>query len=68
MPNLQRVGLLTEAVKPRFQELGLLEYAALPSDADIDWASLEAPLPIATKTPAVSDIREIVPTRKTSAA
>jgi hypothetical protein len=69
MPNLQRVGLLTESVKPRFQELGLLEYAALPSDADIDWASLEAPLPVASRTPAAaSDIREITPLRKTSAA
>lgn len=45
MPNLQRVGLLTEAVRPKFDELGLLEFAGLPTDGDIDWASLEAPLP-----------------------
>jgi hypothetical protein len=68
MPNLQRVGLLTEAVKPKFQELGLLEFAALPSDADIDWASLEAPLPTASRQAASSDIREITPARRTSAA
>jgi hypothetical protein len=36
---------LTEAVKPKFAELGLLEFAALPSDADINWAALEAPMP-----------------------
>jgi hypothetical protein len=68
MPNLQRVGLLTESVKPKFQELGLLEFANLPSDADIDWASLEAPLPIASRAAASSDIREITPARRTSAA
>jgi hypothetical protein len=45
MPNLGRVGLLTEAVKPQYEELGLLQFAALPSDADINWAALEAPMP-----------------------
>jgi len=45
MPNLARVGLLTDAVKPQYEELGLLQFAALPSDADIDWVALEAPMP-----------------------
>ena len=49
MPNLKRVGLLPESVHERFEELGLMEFAGLPSDADIDWASLEAPLPIAAE-------------------
>jgi hypothetical protein len=30
MPNLKRVGLLTEAVSKRYEEVGLLEFAALP--------------------------------------
>jgi hypothetical protein len=49
MPNLKRVGLLPESVHERYEELGLMEFAGLPDDADIDWASLEAPLPITTR-------------------
>ena len=45
MPNLQKVGLLTEMVKPRYAALGLMELAGLPSDAEIDWAELSRPLP-----------------------
>jgi hypothetical protein len=44
MPNLARVGLLTERVKPLYDELGLLQFAALDGDAEINWAALEAPL------------------------
>jgi hypothetical protein len=47
MPNLNRVGLLTDRVKPLYEELGLLQFAALPSDGEIDWATMEAPLPYA---------------------
>jgi hypothetical protein len=45
MPNLQKVGLLTPAVQPRYEELGLMQFAALPNDGDIDWAVLSEPLP-----------------------
>jgi hypothetical protein len=45
MPNLQKVGLLTEQVKPLYEELGLMQFASLPNDGEIDWAALEAPLP-----------------------
>lgn len=44
MPNLNKVGLLTDAIKPKYEELGLLEFAGLPHDGDIDWVQLEAPL------------------------
>lgn len=44
MPNLKKVGLLTDAVIPRYEELGLMDFAGLPNDGDIDWAELEAPL------------------------
>jgi hypothetical protein len=44
MPNLNKVGLLTDEVKPRYEELGLLQLATLPHDGDSEWAALEAPL------------------------
>ena len=43
MPNLARIGLLTDSVKGKFEELGILELASLPSDADVDWADLSKP-------------------------
>lgn len=45
MPNLQKVGLLTDAVRPKYEELGLLELATLQHDGEIDWAALARPLP-----------------------
>ena len=45
MPNLGKVGLLTDAVKPRYEELGLMQFAGLPSDGEIDWAEMQKPLP-----------------------
>ena len=44
IPNLKRVGLLTDKVKPKFAELGVLHYENAATDAEIDWASLERPL------------------------
>ncbi len=44
MPNLRRIGLLTDAVRPKFEELGILEYEHLPDDYDIDWAEISKPL------------------------
>lgn len=44
IPNLKRVGLLTEKVRPKFEELGVLEFENLQHDGMIDWATLEAPL------------------------
>jgi len=44
MPNLNKVGLLTDAIKPKYEELGLMEFAGLPHDGEIDWAELSAPL------------------------
>jgi hypothetical protein len=45
IPNLKRVGLLTETVRPKFEALGVLRYENLAHDGMIDWASLERPLP-----------------------
>lgn len=44
IPNLKRVGLLTDAIRPKFEELGVLEFESLQHDGMIDWAVLEAPL------------------------
>ena len=45
VPNLRRVGLLTDAVIPGFEALGLMAFADLPSDGEADWETLAAPLP-----------------------
>lgn len=44
IPNLKRIGLLTEKIRPRFEELGLLEFESLPDDGSIDWVELSKPL------------------------
>ncbi len=44
IPNLKRIGLLTESIRPRFDELGLLAFETLPDDGAIDWAELSKPL------------------------
>jgi hypothetical protein len=42
MPNLARIGLITDEVKPGYEQLGLLAYCQ-PSSAEIDWLELERP-------------------------
>ena len=44
LPNLKRIGLLTDKVKPLYDELGLLQYQDSDSDFEIDWAELNKPL------------------------
>ncbi|MDB4277616.1 ferritin-like domain-containing protein [Gammaproteobacteria bacterium] len=44
MPNLSRIGLLTDKVRPKFEALGLLEYEDAPDDFECDWTELEKPL------------------------
>jgi hypothetical protein len=44
IPNLKRVGLLTDAVRPKFEALGVLQYENNHHDGQIDWTALEAPL------------------------
>ena len=44
VPNLSRIGLLTDSVRGKFDKLGLLEYEDAQSDIDIDWADLSRPL------------------------
>jgi hypothetical protein len=44
MPNLKRIGLLTETVRPKFEELGILQFENLVDDGEVDWAELSKPL------------------------
>ena len=44
MPNLKRIGLLTDSVRPKFEALGLLEYENAPGDFECDWAEMKKPL------------------------
>ena len=44
IPNLKRIGLLTERVRPKFEEMGVLDFENLATDGDIDWRELEKPL------------------------
>ena len=44
MPNLKRIGLLTNRVQPLWDELGVLELQDLPSDGQINWDEMSKPL------------------------
>tara|TARA_R110002072_G_scaffold31735_5_gene97533 strand:- start:15343 stop:16470 length:1128 start_codon:yes stop_codon:yes gene_type:complete len=44
MPNLKRIGLLTDNVKPLWEALGVLDLQDLPSDGAINWDQLSKPL------------------------
>jgi hypothetical protein len=44
IPNLKRIGLLTDRIRPKFEELGILDFENLATDGDIDWSALERPL------------------------
>jgi hypothetical protein len=44
VPNLKRIGLLTDAIRPKFEALGLLAFESLPDDGQLDWDELSKPL------------------------
>ncbi len=44
IPNLKRIGLLTDAIRPKFEAMGVLQFEELATDGDIDWRELEKPL------------------------
>ena len=48
VPNLKRIGLLTDRVRPKFEEMGVLDFEHLATDGDIDWRELEKPLDLET--------------------
>ena len=46
IPNLKRIGLMTDKIRPKFEELGILDFENLPDDGDIDWKAMERPLDV----------------------
>jgi len=44
VPNLNRIGLLTDSVRPKFESLGILQFENLVDDGEVDWAELSKPL------------------------
>ena len=44
IPRLSRIALLTDAVRTKFEALGLLEYEQAPDDFECDWAEMKKPL------------------------
>ena len=44
MPNLKKIGLLTEALIPEYEKLGVLAYADGDSDYETSWEELSKPL------------------------
>ena len=44
IPNLKRIGLLTENVREKYEQLGILQFENLVDDGVIDWNDLERPL------------------------
>ena len=43
VPNLKRIGLLTDNVKEKYEQIGVLSYAELEDNFDIDWADMSKP-------------------------
>lgn len=44
IPNLKKIGLLTDNVRAKYAELGILQFENLVDDGLIDWVSLSKPL------------------------
>ncbi len=44
LPNLKRIGLLTDSVRPFYETVGALSFEELPSDAAASWENLAKPL------------------------
>ena len=43
IPNLKRIGLLNDKVMPKYEQLGVLSYAELEDNFNIDWADMSKP-------------------------
>ncbi|MGI9345660.1 MAG: ferritin-like domain-containing protein [Gammaproteobacteria bacterium] len=44
VPNLSRIGLITDSIRERYDQIGLLDFEQAPSDWEIDWSEMEKPL------------------------
>ena len=43
IPNLTRIGLITDKVKPKYKKLGVLSYQELEDNFNVDWAEISKP-------------------------
>ena len=50
MPNLKRIGLLTEKTQEKYEEMDLLQFQDLEDNGSIDWDELSQPLDYSSKT------------------
>jgi len=44
VPNLKRIGLMTEKIRPKFDRLGLLDYESFPHSGEVPLEHLDEPL------------------------
>ena len=50
MPNLRKIGLLTEEVSEKYEEMGILQFKDLDDATVTDWDEMTKPLEYAYKT------------------
>ena len=43
IPNLTRIGLITDKVRPKYEKLGVLSYQELEDNFNVDWAEISKP-------------------------
>ena len=40
IPNLKRVGMLTDKIRPKFEKMGVMQFEHSPDDKDLDWSTI----------------------------
>ena len=50
MPNLKRIGLLTEKTQEKYEQMDILQFQDLEDDKVIDWDEMSKPLEYSSKT------------------
>ncbi len=50
MPNLKRIGLITEKTQEKYEEMDILQFQDLEDHGNIDWDELSQPLDYSSKT------------------
>ena len=43
LPNVKKIGLLTDRVRPLYEQLGVMEYEDQPDASQIDWVAISKP-------------------------
>ena len=50
MPNLKKIGLLTDEVSEKYEKMGILKFKDLEDAGAIDWKEMSKPLEYSSKT------------------